>query len=117
MHGVVFCFCLVVRQVKPRFMSFRVSLRMSLLLRRPAKAVVAFNKRANTTHGWLLWLRHCPARHQHTSFDVGDPGTLAKVQITDATLALVQQFKCFEHTPLLDTRNLKFWIVISFPKL
>ena len=62
-----FYFCFVARQVKPQFMSLHVSLRMSVPLRRHVTAVCGPRQRANTTHGWLPWLQHCPARHRHAS--------------------------------------------------
>ena len=92
-----FYFCLVVRQVKPQFMST------------PSHGFCGHRQRANTTHDWLPWLRHCPARHGFFLQVALD--TLAKAHIIEATLAFVQRSTCFERAPLIDTCNLKFWMV------
>ena len=56
---------------------------------RPSHGRYGHRQFTNTTHGWLPWLRHRPAGHQQTSFDVADPETLALTQRDEATLALV----------------------------
>ena len=52
-----------------------------------------------------------------TAQPVANPETLAKTRTNEASLALVQPSTCFEHTPLIDTCSLQFWVVSFFERI